>query len=154
MNNKLIALGVSAASAATLAFGAIGPATAADAPPASVTTAVCNALPASVTAIASQVTSALAAITTSNTDLGLKQVALTSSTNDLVAAIVSYIQTVNNGGNVTAAGQVLSAKSSIFSDKLVAENNAMTASFEAQRNSYLSNLVSGYTTGIQSGLCI
>ena len=60
---------------------------------------------------------------------------------------------LNNGGNVTAAGQVLTAKNSIFADKVVAENNAMTTSFEAHRNAYLQGVTANYMAGVDNGLC-
>jgi hypothetical protein len=48
---------------------------------------------------------------------------------------------------------VLQAKNSVFADKVVAENNAMTTSFEAHRNAYLSEVTAGYMNGVNNGLC-
>lgn len=159
MNKKLIALGAGAASvvsAVTIAFGGAAPATAAETPAGSITAAVCAALPAQVTGLLNQVTGQIAGITGVtgiDADLAAKQASLSTAVTDLASAVVSYIQIVNNGGNVTAAGQVLSAKNSIFADKVVAENNAMSASFEAHRNAYLSEVTAGYMNGVNNGLC-
>lgn len=154
MNRKIIALGVSAVSAATFAFGAIGPATAAEAPPGSITTAVCNGLPAQVLGLVNQLTSLTGTFGTAMTDYTTKNTALNTAVTDLVVATVAHITTINGGGNVVASGQVLAAKSSVFSDKVVAANNALTAVFEAQRAAWSATQTQAYVTGIQSGLCI
>ena len=153
MNKKLIALGVSAASAVTLAFGAVGPATAAEAPPASIVTGLCNALPSAVTGLANQLLQVGNAVTTSNADLVTKQGALSTAVSDLVSSLVAHIQTVDGGGNVAASGAVVNARSSVFADKIVAENSAMTAWFEAQRGAYLTGINNTLTTGLFGGLC-
>jgi hypothetical protein len=155
MRKKIIALAVSAASVAALSVGSVaGPAKAAEVPPGSIVNAVCQALPSQVTGLLSQLGLAGTAVTTAQSDLTTKQAALATSINDLVTAVVAHITTINNGGNVDASGQVLMAKNSIFADKVVAENNAMTTWFEAQRNAYLTGLTSGYVGGVQSALCI
>jgi hypothetical protein len=114
---------------------------------------VCAALPAQVTGLVNQVTGLVGGLTGVDADLVAKQDALSTSINDLVAAFVSYVQIVNNGGNVAAAGQILSAKNSVFADKVVAENNAMTTSFEAHRTAYLTKLAGSYMGGIDNSLC-
>lgn len=156
MNKKLIALGAGAASvvsAVTIAFGGAAPATAAETPAGSITAAVCAALPAQVTGLLQQIIGQVGGATGVDADLATKQAALSTAVSDLASAVVNYIQIVNNGGNITAAGQVLSAKNSIFADKVVAENNAMSASFEAHRNAYLSEVTAGYMNGVNNGLC-
>src|SRR3954451_13050770 len=156
MHKKLIALGAGAASvvtAVTMSFSGAAPATAAETPAGSITAAVCAALPAQVTGLLSQILGQVGGATSIDTDLAAKQGSLNTAVTDLANAVVSYIQIVNNGGNVTAAGQVLQAKNSVFADKVVAENNAMTASFEAHRNAYLSEVTAGYMNGVNNGLC-
>jgi hypothetical protein len=156
MKKQIIALGAGAASvvtAVTMAFGGAAPATAAESPAGSITAQVCALLPAQVTSQVGTVTGLVTGITGLDTDLANKQAALGTSISDLAAAVTNYIQIVNNGGNVTAAGQVLTAKNSIFADKVVAENNAMTASFEAHRNAYLQGVTANYMAGVDNGLC-
>lgn len=153
MNKKLIALGVSAASAATLAFGAVGPATAdTPAPTKAFTDAVCGVLPAQSTDLATQLASIVSSITSIDTDLTTKTTALNAATTDLVGAVVSYIQVLDTNGNVGAAAQVLAGRSSVFADRVVAANTAMTASFDAQRNQFITQVVQGYVSGVQTGL--
>ena len=153
MHRKIIALAVSATSVAALAFGTVGSATAAEAPPGSITTAVCNALPSQVSALLAQLGLASSAVPTAATEFETKRAAADAAMSALVDAVVTHIETVNDGGNVDATGSILIAKYSIASDKIVAANNAMTKWFEAQRNVYLTGLTSGYLSGVQSGLC-
>jgi hypothetical protein len=150
---KIIALGVSAMSVGALAFASVGPATAAEVPPANIVTAVCQALPASVTSLANQLLVAGSTSGIANADLLTKQAALGTAVTDLVNSVVSHLQTVNNGGNVQASAAVVNAKSSVFGDKIVAENNAMTSSFEAQRSAYLTGVSNNIVTGVQGLLC-
>lgn len=153
MNNKLIALAVSGTSAAALILGMVGPASAVEVGPGSVTTAVCNGLPATLTGIVSSLTGANATTASTASDLATKKLALVSSITGLSTSIVSYITTVNGGGNVDAAGQVLNAANSVFADKIVAENSAMTASFDAQRTNFLDGVYSSYIRNVSSTLC-
>jgi hypothetical protein len=153
MNRKIIALAVSGTSAAALILGMVGPASAVEVGPGSITTAVCNGLPAQLTGIVGTLTGANTATTSSATDVATKKLALVSSITNLSSSVVSYITTVNNGGNVDAAAQVLNAANSVFADKVVAENNAMTASFEAQRANFLDGVYGSYVSGLSTGLC-
>ncbi|MDQ3897949.1 MAG: hypothetical protein M3326_12035 [Actinomycetota bacterium] len=152
MRNKIIALGVSAVSAAAVAFGTVGPATAAETPPGSIVSLFCGQLPDQVTTLSGQAASAAAAAGAANTNLLGKQAAVTTASTDLAAAIVSYIQTINSGGNVDAAGQVANAKLAVWVDKLIAENNAMNSFFDATRNAYMSGVSASYLSSVLAGL--
>jgi hypothetical protein len=152
MNKKIIALGISAFSAAALTFGTVGPASAVAATP-TLTEAVCSALPASVTDLLGQVTAGDTAVTTTAADLVTKKAALLAAVNDLVPAVIAHIQAVSDGANSVGTGQVLAGKGTIFADKVVAANNALTANFDAQRSAYLTGLNQTFVTGVQSGLC-
>jgi hypothetical protein len=153
IRKKIIAAGVSAVGVASLAVGTVAPANAVEVPGTSITAGLCDALPAAVTGLANQLLQLGTGVTTSNADLVTKQTALNTAVTDLVAALVAHIQTVDGGGNVAASGAVVNAKSSVFADKIVAENNAMTAWFEAQRGAYLTGINNGLTNGLLTGLC-
>ncbi len=76
MRRKIIAVAASAAGVAALTLGSVGPAKAAEAPPGSITTAVCNALPTQISGLLAQVGLANSAVTTANSDMVAKQAAL------------------------------------------------------------------------------
>lgn len=65
----------------------------------------------------------------------------------------SIIRAADRGDNLTTTGQALNAASSVFADKAVAENNAMTASFDAQRSLYVAALNGSFFGDIDKGLC-
>ena len=54
---------------------------------------------------------------------------------------------------LSTAVAVLNAANAVFADKIVAENDAMTAWFEAQRSHYMNGLNAGYLADVKSGLC-
>ncbi len=152
MSKKIIALGVSAVSAATFTFSAAGPASAQVVPETS-TEQICGALPDVVTGLAGSLVERLADVAAGNADLLLKQVALNGAVTSLVTAAVSWVNTTDAGGNVVAAGHVLDAANEVFADALVNENDAMTTSFEAQRYLYLTTVNQGFVAGIGTSLC-
>lgn len=152
MRKKIIALGVSAASAATMAFGTLAPATAAEAPPGNIVTLFCGVLPDQVSNLSAQAASAATAAATANANMLSKQAAVSTASGNLSSAIVSYINTINNGGSVGAAGQVVEDKLGVFVEKLIAENTAMTSFFDATRNAYLAGVSSSYLSSVLSGL--
>jgi len=152
MNKKIMTFGAGIIGVAGLAFGSISPAAAVDPAP-TLVDAVCDVLPTSVTGLTDQLATALGSIDTTATDLTAKKAALVASINDLIPAVVSHIQTVSDGGNSAATGQILAGKSAIFADKVVAADAAMTANFAAQRSHYLTGLNKDYVAGVESGLC-
>jgi hypothetical protein len=150
---KIIALGVSAVSAATMAFGSINPAVAAEDPVSTVTDTICGVLPAQVTGLVDQLTAALGEITSAETALESAQAALPVAVNDLVDSIVGYIQAVDAGEGVSSAAQLVAARSSAYAEKVVAADSAANAWFAAQRAHFLTGLANQYMEGVQSGLC-
>jgi len=157
MNKKILGAAIGVASVATLAICAVGPASATSA--GTVTSTVCMQLPASVAGISSQFASAQAAANAAAADLGTpstagsKQFALSAATRDLANSVVAYIKAADKGDNLTATGNALTAAVSVFGDKAVAENNAMTVSFEAQRTLYVAALNGSFYGDITTGLC-
>lgn len=152
LNKKIVALSVSAATVATLAFSTIGPASAA-VPTDAVTSGVCTSLTTSVSSLLSQITAENTAATTAAADLAAKKLAVPAAVTALSGAVTGYVQALATNVGVTTATQVLVAANSVFADKIVAENDAMTASFEAQRGQYLSGLNQGYLNNVNLGLC-
>lgn len=151
---KIITLGVTAVSAVTMAFGSMSPAGAADAPAETFTDTICNALPAHVTGLATQLTATLAGIGSTKTTLDSAQAALPGAVNDLVVSIVAYIQAVDSGEGLATATQLVGARSSAYADKVVAADNAANAWFAAQRAHVLTGLAGQYMSGVENGLCV
>ena len=152
MNKKIIALGISVLSAAALTFGTVGSATAApDAE--SLSGLVCTGLDGMVTDLADQILSLATAVTDTGNDVTDAKTALESALNDLAPAVVAHIKAVSDGVSSAGTGQILAGKSSIFADKYVAAQSAMTAHFEAQRAQYITGLSNGYIDDVQTGLC-
>lgn len=155
MNKKIVCAGVSVAGVAALAFGAVGPASAGG----TVTSSVCLQMPAAVAGVTGQFAAAQAAANAAAADLGSptvagsKQFALATATKNLANAVVAYINAADRGDNLTATGQALNAAVSVFGDKAVAENNAMTVSFEAQRTLYVAALNASFYGDVNTGLC-
>lgn len=151
---KIIAFGVGAVSAAALTFSPVTSASAVIVIPSTLTETVCAALPPSVSSLLTQVTAATAAVSTTATDLTTKQVALQTAITELIPAVVAHINAVSLGLPSAGTAGVLIDKSNAFVTAVVAENNAMTASFDAQRKAYLTGLNYQYVLGVQTGLCV
>jgi hypothetical protein len=151
---KIIALGVSAVSAATMAFGAIGPAGAEETPAETFAGTICDAMPAQVTGLADQLVATLAQVSSTKSTLDSSQAALTPAVADLVDSIVDYIQAVDNDEGVSTAASLVAARASAYADKVVAADNAANAWFAAQRANVLTGLASQYMSGVQDGLCV
>ena len=152
LNQKIIALSVSAATVATLAFSAVGPASAADSVD-PITAGVCTSLTTSVSDLVSQITAANTAADAAASNLVTKKAAVPAGVTGLTSAVIGYVQALAAKSGVQTATQVLVAANSVFADKIVAENDAMTATFEAQRGQYLSGLNQGYLNNVNLGLC-
>jgi len=153
MNKKVLLAGLSAASVATFAFGTVGPASA-ELRPGNIVSTVCLQLPASMAGLTSQFAGAQAAATAAAADLGSKQSSLSAATTGLANAVVAYIKAADKGDNLTSTAQALNAAGSVFGERAVAENNAMTASFDAQRTLYVAALNGGFFGAINTGLCM
>jgi hypothetical protein len=153
---KFIATGVAALSTLTFTVGAAGAAKADIVPPAGVIAQVCNALPAPLTSLAGALTTNGSLLTSllgaGPTSLSTKQADLTTALNDFVAAVVTHVQTINNGGNVAASGQTVAAKASVYGDKFTAWNTAFNALKSAEFNSTMLGIQSGVLNGHNSGL--
>jgi hypothetical protein len=152
MNKKIIAIGTGIVGAVGLTFGSMTPATAADPVP-TLVDAVCDVLPDAVDDLAADLTSFLASVTSTGTDLATKQTALGNSITELIPAVVNHINAVSAGLPSAGTAGILTDKASAFADKVVAADNAMTASFAAQRSAYLTGLHKDYVAGVTSGLC-
>ncbi|MEA2685544.1 MAG: hypothetical protein QOE93_739 [Actinomycetota bacterium] len=150
MNKKIIALGVSALSAAALAFGTASPAMAVDPVPAVDT--ICGALPTAATDLIQEALDAVAALTAADTDLDVAQAAMAGSITGLVTASVSFLETVDAGGNTTLAAAVLNAATDIFADKFAIADEAGSAWYSAQRDQVLTGMTQGYIAQLQAGL--
>lgn len=150
---KIIAIGISALSAAALTFGTVGSATAApDAE--SLSGLVCTGLDGMVTDLVDQIADLVTSVTETGNDVTAKKAALETALNELAPAVVAHIQAVSDGASSVGTGQILAGKSAIFADKFTAAQNAMTAHFEAQRSQYITGLSNGYIDDVRTGLCV
>lgn len=152
MNKKIIAVGAGIVGSLGLTFGSMTPATAADPVP-TLVDAVCDALPVSVTDLTDDLTAFLASVTSTGTDLTTKQAALATSIDQLIPAVVNHINAVSAGLPSAGTAGILTDKATAFAEKVVAADAAMTASFAAQRSSYLTGLNKDYVAGVTDGLC-
>jgi hypothetical protein len=152
MNKKIIAIGTGIVGALGLTFGSMTPASAVDPVP-TLVDAVCGILPASVTDLTDTLADVLASLTATGTDVTAKQAALTTSVNELIPAVVNHINAVSAGLPSAGTAGILTDKASAFADKAVAADAAMTASFAAQRSSFLTGLNKDYVAGVTDGLC-
>jgi hypothetical protein len=154
VHKKIVALGVSAASVAVLTFGTLTGASAAPAP-STLVSGICSNLATTLTGLQDLLgTPADDAVAAAKADLDAKQAAVVPAVDGLAAAIVGYVKAVDTGVGLNTAVAVLNAANAVFSDKIVAENNAMTAWFEAQRTNYGNALHAGYIADVKSGLCV
>jgi len=152
MNKKLISAGVGAVGVATLALGALGPlsAQAASGPNA---TYVCLQVPAALAGSMAQQGAATNAKNTAAGILATRQSELATATTSVANALTAYIQASDRGDNLTLTGNAFNASFSLFSDRAVAENNAMTSFFETQRSLYVANLGFSFYDDFNKGLC-
>lgn len=153
MNKKIIAIGAGIVGSVGLTFGSMTPASAVDPVP-TLVDAVCDVLPVSVTDLTDNLTTLLASVTSTGTDLTTKQAALGTAIDELIPAVVNHINAVSAGLPSAGTAGILTDKASAFATKVVAADNAMTASFAAQRTSYLTGLNKNYVAGVTDGLCI
>ncbi|HEX3621155.1 MAG TPA: hypothetical protein VHT97_02460 [Acidimicrobiales bacterium] len=152
---KLIGLGLTAVTSATMAFGAVGatPAHATVSPPGSLVGQVCAVLPAQLTGILNSITALGSNQTAAVTDLATKQATFGTAQSDLVTALVDYVKTVDAGGSVGAKALVLQDAVSVYSDKAAAWANAWTVKDLADRAVAVANINNGILGGLNSGLC-
>lgn len=149
---KFIALGLSAATAATLAFSAASPASAAISPPGSMTGQVCAGLPGQIAAAATTLTSATLAQATAVTALPLKAADLASAQGSLVTALIDYISTVDSGGSVGVKSLALTDATTVYVEKATAWGNASSAVEVASRNFDIASMAPVVLSGLSAGL--
>ena len=149
---KFIVLGLSAVTAATLAFSSASPASAVIAPPGSLTGQVCADLPAQITAAANTLATATAAKAAAVAALPVKAAELATAQGALVTALIDYIQTVDNGGAVDVKTLVLNNALNSYVEKATAWGNASTAIEIASRNFDIASMAPVVLASLSSGL--
>jgi hypothetical protein len=150
---KFIALGVGAVASATMAFGAFaGPASAVVSPPGSLTGQVCSGLPAQITSAATALTNATAAKAAAVAALPGKAADLATAQTTLVAALIDYIQTVDNGGAVDVKTLVLNDATTNYVAKATAWGNASSAIEVASRNFDIASMAPVVLSSLSAGL--
>lgn len=151
---KLIGLGLTAVTSATMAFGAIGstPAHAVVSPPGSLVGQVCAVLPNQLTSILNTVTSLGTSQATAVTDLATKQAAFGVAQSDFITALVDYLKTSDAGGSVGAKALILQDKMSVYSDKGAAWVNAWNAKDLADRNVAVAGISQSMLNQLNTGL--
>lgn len=149
--HSIVGLGLSAVTAATLAFGA-APAHATVSPPGSLVSQVCGTSTTRLADAANAIAAATASVAADTADVTTKQVAMTTAQSSLVAALIDYIQTVDAGGSVGAKYTILSDAVSVFADKAAAWSNAVDALNGANKSLSIANLNSSVLNSLFSGL--
>lgn len=149
MRSKIIALGLSAATAATFAFTVAAPAAHAN-----VLTDVCNALPNIVTSINASTSKAGIDAGVAASNLSLKSTALTNAIQPYINAVVAQLQQVAAGLDTSVTTATLNARvadlSKAFSEWAVAN----AANFTAQQALFVAQMQSQIVTGLTSGACV
>lgn len=149
--HSIVGLGLSAATAATLAFGA-APAHATVSPPGSMVGQVCATSTGRLADAANSLAAATNSVAAATTDMNLKQAALGTAQTNVVNALVDYIETLDAGSSVGAKGLILNDAVSTFSDKAVAWANANTAHNDAVTTLQVASINSGILNSLFSGL--
>lgn len=154
MNKKIIAIGISALSAAALTFGTVAPATAVVPAADSLSGLVCTGLDDMLVDLGD-------VLGLNTTDVDAKRDAFVTAKNalelalnELAPAVVAHVQAVSDGVSSAGTGQILAGKSAIFADKFYAAHNAITAQWEAERTQYINGLSNGYIDDVKTGLCV
>lgn len=151
--HSIIGLGLTAVTTATLAFGAAAPAAHATvSPPGSAVGQVCATSTTRLADAANAIAAATASVANDTADLATKQVAMTTAQNNLVTALIDYVQTVDAGGSVAAKYQILVDTVSVFSDKAAAWSNAVDALNSANKALSIANINSAILNSLFSGL--
>ncbi len=149
---KFIISGIGVVSTAALALGIAGPATAAEAPPGSLVTAVCKNLDTQLAQAQNAITAANMAVSNATNDLGVKAGAYDTAQNNLVTALVNWVKAVDSGGSVDALGIIVGDSVSAFSSKLAAWTNAETALNTAEHNLVMAQRSLAVYQAIDGGL--
>jgi hypothetical protein len=149
---KLIALGVSALSAAAVTVGATAsPAKAVDL---GIISGLCSTLPGQVTDITSSVLGANAGVVTANADHVAKQAALATATTALVEAVVAHIVNVNAGNDGGSTAGAVGTTISDYAGASVAANTSFNKWVDALRSANALANSKAFAGGIASGLCV
>jgi hypothetical protein len=149
---KIIALGVSAVSAAALTLGATAsPAKAIDL---GLVSGLCGSLPGQVINITNSVLGANAAVVTTNADNVAKQAALGTATTALVNAVVAHILNVNAGNDGGSTAGAVGTAIGDYGAASVAANTSFNKWVDAMRTANALANSQAFAGGISSGLCI
>lgn len=148
---KLIAVGISAVSAATLTVGAVGT-TAAHADDPTSAQQVCDAIPGILGPIVSQVLAATTNLETVNAALSTAQDAMTAALGDYADAVVAWVNALDGTGSVTTTQAIMDARLTDLVNKVVDWAGALTDQFDANVAVAIAQLQDGVVSQIGSGL--
>jgi prophage DNA circulation protein len=129
LRKKIISLGLSAATAGTLAFTVAAPAASADH---NIQHTVCQALPAALVSQNGVVASTGLSLSQAQTALGQAQSEFDAATSQYVGAIQNLLNAVMNAGDVVLATANLGVATDNIGAKFTAWSNKTAAEFAAQ----------------------
>jgi|GEM_PF-3890644 len=145
---------VTVVSGVTVALGALtmAPAHGLTTAPTNVKT-LCEALPAAKTALAADVDKATKGLTTATTTLATRRTAMTTAISTFGGSIVTFLKTVDAGGNTAAAGDVLKGHQGQFVDAVVAWSSARTAVADLERDLAFGQLRGSFLQSAETAGC-
>lgn len=149
LRNKIISLGLSAATAGTLAFTVAAPAA-----HASVVSDLCAALPGQQASANASVASAGTTAGFTSSDLAAKDAALTSSVNSFVSSINGLLGAIVGGTDTTLPNTALGLAQTDLVNKVVAWANADQANYTAQQALRSAQVNKQILDGVFNGTCM
>jgi hypothetical protein len=153
---KLVALGVTAVSAASLSVGAVAPSAAHAVTLPSVGQQVCGSIPGIDANLQAALTQATNFLSTVGADLAAKQAALDRALSAYATSVVDLILAIDNHGDVLGAKSAMDARLTDLVNAGVAWSKALAGQFGAQQALSVlqlqQHLVSQITSGLDCGV--
>ena len=147
LRSKIISIGLSAATAGTLAFTVAAPAAHAN-----VVTDVCNVIPGIIATATGNVTGASATAGVKASDLATKLSDLNSATAAFTTALVNQLLAQGAGTSTVVTQAVLNGAQTDLGNKFVAWANADAANYTAQQALQAAIMQSQILSGLATGL--
>ena len=110
-------------------------------------------MPGLKSTLATELDKATKGLAAANATLTTKRTAMTTGITTYGNSIVSYLKTVDAGGNTAAATDVLKGHQSQFVDSVLAWNSARIAAFDGDRDLNLVQLRTSFVDSVATAGC-
>lgn len=144
----------------TVAVGALGAAGVATAAPVHALTgpspivALCEAMPAFRSGLATELDTATKSLATATSTLSSRRAVMTTAIRTYANSIIVYMNTVEAKGDTATAAYVLKAHQTQFVDSVLGWNSARLAAFEGDGNLNLVQLRSTFVGALEGAGCM